>query len=120
MGYLLNTTDDNVVETPDESLTVALYIPGMFPSFLGDLIAVVNIEVRDPARDASDVPHRSFLDSNAENKNDCQLLVRNTSTYITSVDWGYPLTGKVKIVVTLLFSTSFGRIVDITVSLALF
>lgn len=45
MAYLLNTTDDNVVETPDESLTVSIYIPGMFPSFLGDLIAVVEIEV---------------------------------------------------------------------------
>lgn len=44
--YLLNTTDDNVVESPDETLTVAVYIPGMFPSFLGDLIAVVNIEVK--------------------------------------------------------------------------
>lgn len=43
--YLLNTTDDNVVETPDESLTVSIYVPGMFPSFLGDLIAVVEIEV---------------------------------------------------------------------------
>lgn len=43
--YLLNTTDDNLVETPDETLTVAVYVPGMFPSFLGDLIAVVNIEV---------------------------------------------------------------------------
>lgn len=45
MSYLLNTTDDNVVETPDESLTVSIYVPGMFPSFLGDLIAVVEIEV---------------------------------------------------------------------------
>lgn len=43
--YLLNTTDDNVVETPDESLTVSIYVPGMFPSYLGDLIAVVEIEV---------------------------------------------------------------------------
>ncbi|CAN0182972.1 unnamed protein product, partial [Ectocarpus fasciculatus] len=31
--YLLNTTDDNVVETPDESLTVSIYVPGMFPSY---------------------------------------------------------------------------------------
>lgn len=45
MSYLLNTTDDNVVETPDESLTVSIYVPGMFPSFLGDLIAVVEIQV---------------------------------------------------------------------------
>lgn len=45
VSYLLNTTDDNVVETPDESLTVSIYVPGMFPSFLGDLIAVVEIEV---------------------------------------------------------------------------
>ncbi|CAM9763265.1 unnamed protein product [Pylaiella littoralis] len=44
VSYLLNTTDDNVVETPDESLTVSIYVPGMFPSFLGDLIAVVEIE----------------------------------------------------------------------------
>ncbi|CAM9772123.1 unnamed protein product, partial [Laminaria digitata] len=44
VSYLLNTTDDNVVETPDESLTVSIYVPGMFPSFLGDLIASVNIE----------------------------------------------------------------------------
>ncbi|CAM9102436.1 unnamed protein product [Scytosiphon promiscuus] len=44
VSYLLNTTDDNVVETPDESLTVSIYVPGMFPSFLGDLIAVVAIE----------------------------------------------------------------------------
>lgn len=43
--YLLNTTDDNVLETPDETLTVALYIPGMFPSYLGDLIAGVVIQV---------------------------------------------------------------------------
>lgn len=47
VSYLLNTTDDNVVETPDESLTVAIYVPGMFPSFLGDLIAVVSIEVHN-------------------------------------------------------------------------
>lgn len=46
VSYLLNTTDDNVVETPDESLTVSIYVPGMFPSFLGDLVAVVEIEVR--------------------------------------------------------------------------
>lgn len=46
MMYLVNTTDDNMVETPDEDLVVALYVPGMFPSFLGDLIARVNIEVR--------------------------------------------------------------------------
>lgn len=45
VSYLLSTTDDNVVETPDESLTVSIYVPGMFPSFLGDLIAVVQIEV---------------------------------------------------------------------------
>lgn len=45
VSYLLSTTDDNVVETPDESLTVSIYVPGMFPSFLGDLIAVVEIEV---------------------------------------------------------------------------
>lgn len=45
MSYLLNTTDDNVVETPDETLTVSIYVPGMFPSFLGDLVASVNIEV---------------------------------------------------------------------------
>eukprot|EP00752_Nemacystus_decipiens_P003960 g3626.t1 len=44
VSYLLNTTDDNVVETPDESLTVSIYVPGMFPSFLGDLIAVVEIQ----------------------------------------------------------------------------
>lgn len=44
--YHVNTTDDNVVETPDEDLVVALYVPGMFPSFLGDLIARINIEVR--------------------------------------------------------------------------
>ncbi|CAM9850664.1 unnamed protein product, partial [Sphacelaria rigidula] len=25
--YLLNTTDDNLVETPDETLTVAVYVP---------------------------------------------------------------------------------------------
>lgn len=49
MSYLLNTTDDNVVETPDESLTVSIYVPGMFPSFLGDLIAVVEIEVGPPS-----------------------------------------------------------------------
>lgn len=34
-----------MVETPDESLTVSIYVPGMFPSFLGDLIAVVEIQV---------------------------------------------------------------------------
>ena len=54
MVYLLETTDDNVVETPDESLTVSIYIPGMFPSFLGDLIAVVDIEVSSAA-------HRSCI-----------------------------------------------------------
>lgn len=48
--YLVNTTDDNVVETPDEGLIVALYVPGMFPSFLGDLIAKVKIEVRRHCR----------------------------------------------------------------------
>ncbi|CAM9590131.1 unnamed protein product, partial [Discosporangium mesarthrocarpum] len=42
--YILNTTDDNVVETPDENITVAVYVPGMFPSFLGDLVAVIEIE----------------------------------------------------------------------------
>lgn len=45
VSYLLNTTDDNVVETPDETLTVSIYVPGMFPSYLGDLIASVSIEV---------------------------------------------------------------------------
>lgn len=45
VAYLLNTTDDNVVETPDETLVLTVYIPGMFPSFLGDLVAVVSIEV---------------------------------------------------------------------------
>ncbi len=50
VAYLLETTDDNVVETPDESLTVSIYVPGMFPSFLGDLIAVVEIQVSSAAR----------------------------------------------------------------------
>ena len=45
ISYLLNTSDDNVVETPDESLIVTIYVAGMFPSFLGDLIASVRIEV---------------------------------------------------------------------------
>lgn len=53
VAYLLNTTDDNVVETPDESLTVAIYVAGMFPSFLGDLIATVSIEVRRSGRIAA-------------------------------------------------------------------
>lgn len=50
VAYLLNTTDDNVVESPDETLTVAIYVAGMFPSFLGDLIAVVSIEVSKKKR----------------------------------------------------------------------
>lgn len=51
--YLLNTTDDNVLEMPDETLTIALYIPGMFPSYLGDLIAGVVIQVTTLADMAS-------------------------------------------------------------------
>lgn len=65
VAYLLNTTDDNVVETPDESLTVAIYVAGMFPSFLGDLIATVTIEVRRSSRIAARV-HRQQTGSSVK------------------------------------------------------
>ncbi|CAM9912425.1 unnamed protein product, partial [Chrysoparadoxa australica] len=43
VSYDLTTSDDNVVEVPDEELSVALYVPGMYPSLLGDLVARVTI-----------------------------------------------------------------------------
>jgi FG-GAP repeat len=42
-SYTLHTNDDNVVEIPDETLTVAIYLPSMYPSLLGDLVVTVTI-----------------------------------------------------------------------------
>jgi FG-GAP repeat len=41
--YTLHTNEDNVVEIPDETLTVAIYLPSIYPSLLGDLVVTVTI-----------------------------------------------------------------------------
>ncbi|KAG5180011.1 hypothetical protein JKP88DRAFT_279922 [Tribonema minus] len=43
LTHQLVTNDDGLVETPDESVVVAIYLPGMFPSLLGDLMTSVVI-----------------------------------------------------------------------------
>ena len=43
VSFDLNTTADNIVERPDENLTVMVRIPGMWGSPLGDLSATVTI-----------------------------------------------------------------------------
>ena len=39
----MNTTNDALVEAPDENLTVMLQIPGMWASLLGDISSTVEI-----------------------------------------------------------------------------
>lgn len=50
----LNTTNDNIVEQPDENVTVAIRIPGMWASLLGSLsVEVVVVDDADGSGEAS-------------------------------------------------------------------
>lgn len=82
--YLLSTTDDNVLEMPDETLTIALYIPGMFPSYLGDLIAGVVIQVTTLADMAS------FSSSGLSKVSTRRCRMTHTSSLVTHASYLMP------------------------------
>lgn len=43
VNVTLLTNDDHVVEAPDETIAATIYVPGMFPSVLGDLVTKITI-----------------------------------------------------------------------------